>query len=215
MKSYSDYKDLFNDVYNNFIVILNELEKIYPIQKISPNYKPYLAEYSDNVSNLQKSQDSLISAKNSLKMDLITLNKEIGTMNIKLSQLDKENDILLRINDDLDVTSGAPGELKQRVYLYNQAFVQNIVLFLALCGFIGLFVKIFPKDKASIINDKVSIIKDAAVKIGEAAVEKGSVAAQNVRESLPSVDDTAKSATKLVEKTIPTISSETDTKTKT
>lgn len=214
MKNYEEYRELINNEYNNFLILLNELEKIYVLQKTSPNYKPYLEEYNQDVDLLRASLDSLMSTKNSINRDLYLLNTEVSSMNEKLSKLEKENQILLETYDDLDTTSGAPGELKQRMYLYNQAFVQNIVLFLALCLFIGLFVKFYPKKTTGSVKESALKIGAFAEAVGAKAVETGRKIATKIEKEIPEIENTIRETTQSLKDTTANLSSDLDTDSK-
>lgn len=142
MQSYFDYKESLDESYLSILATLNELVKTYPIQKLSPNYKPYLDEYNENKENLEKSLSNLISVRNSIKKDLLLLNTDVSSTNNNLTKIDKENDYLLEEKENIDDDSGAHGELEQKKYIYNEKLVQNILLVLAICVFIGIYFKV-------------------------------------------------------------------------
>ena len=142
MQNYLEYKESLDETYLTILANLNELEKIYPMQKLAPNYKPYLDEYNQSKENLEKSLTNLISIRNSIKKDLLSLNSNVSGINKNLTKIDEENESMLEEKQNLDDNSGAPGELQQKNNIYKEKLLQNIYLILAIFLFIGIYFRV-------------------------------------------------------------------------
>jgi hypothetical protein len=136
------YKELINKAYIEFDVALQEMSKSYPDYKIDPTNKEYLTEYNLDQKNLETAKASIFSYRNQLEKDSNDIQAINSRVNKNITKLNNENAKLLRkLNTLENQNSGAEGELYDKEYIYNEIYIENIILLLVIFGGIILYTK--------------------------------------------------------------------------
>ena len=136
------YKELINKAYIEFDVALQEMSKSYPDYKIDPTNKEYLTEYNLDQKNLETAKASIFSYRNQLEKDSNDIQARNLRVNKNITKLNNENAKLLRkLNTLENQNSGAEGELYDKEYIYNEIYIENIILLLVIFGGIILYTK--------------------------------------------------------------------------
>lgn len=137
IKTPNEYKQHLNFLYNNYLNLLDIISKNFIDYKINPRHKEFLTDYRNNINNLVKLENEIISTKNKLKNSTNNIQKKINILNKKTHNLNKKNKILLKQLNNLENQDfAASGELENRQKIYYEKLSQNIILFIILLLFI-------------------------------------------------------------------------------
>ena len=140
------YQTKLTTEYTNFNLVLNELQRTYPLQQLNPSKS--VTEYILDNSKYQSSQAKLFSIKNKLEVDS--------------QYLQVKNDDIIQQIDDLDISitkntailanlvngdNGASGALSDINYRYNEKLIYNFLLGIIISSAVFVYYK-----KTSIMN---------------------------------------------------------------
>ena len=121
------YSNELTTEYKNYDLILDEIQKTYPLYKINP--KTDGNEYILDKTNYLSTQAKLFSIKNNLQNDSKILQNNNNDIIEKINNLEdsiqKNKDILSNL---INNNNGASGSLSDMNYLYNIKLSYNIIL---------------------------------------------------------------------------------------
>jgi hypothetical protein len=120
-----DYNSELNSAYNTYNIALEEMSKSYIDYKLNNNS----SEYNLDRGNLEKAKTDIYQYSSDIQNASETTKKKILELNEKIATINAENKKLsskLTILDEQD--SGAVGALEDKTNVYNELYIQNIVL---------------------------------------------------------------------------------------
>lgn len=142
------YTQLEKD-YKSFITASQNVIHSYPLYKIG-NSKGQ--SYNSDNNDLGASKTMIFNFQNNLNGYQTNIDNHIIELNRKIIKINKENDILTKeFNSLQNLNSGAEGELIEKRYLYNELYIQNIVLLLVLIVSVGIY---FTNDINNVTDSK-------------------------------------------------------------
>lgn len=128
----------FESLYQRFNMSLEEMSKSYPAYKLGTNktlFPNNKQVFTSIQSNLIEQQQLLINSAQKNKQQLDELNDLITSVNTENSTLMK------KLNTFGSADLAAEGELKIQKVLYNELYIQNVILVLLVLLYTGLFIK--------------------------------------------------------------------------
>jgi hypothetical protein len=135
MKAPKEYEDKIMELGQHYYHVLDGLIKLYPQYKVNPNVQNILKEYTSDKETFLDLQEELFLLKNNIEKDSEDLEKQIVSMNTKITVAERNN---VRLTDELAriKNSGQAAEqlLQDTQYLHNEDLTANIVLFLVIIG---------------------------------------------------------------------------------
>ena len=132
------FENEFEDLYEMFNMSLEEMSKSYPAYKLGTNKTLFTKNkqaFTSIQSNLIEQQQLLINSAQKNKQQLDELNDQITFVNTENSTLMK------KLNTFGSADLAAEGELKIQKVLYNELYIQNVILVLLVLLYTGLFIK--------------------------------------------------------------------------
>ena len=134
-KAPSYYEKKIKELNQRYYLVLDELVKLFPKNKMFPNYLAYSKPFTNDMSNLIKLQADFFLFKNNLESDIDTLDKEIKNINEQIENLEQENKQLTKRLESLQNSNNAShGMLSDTKLLYNQKLLGNWLLFALIVG---------------------------------------------------------------------------------
>ena len=131
MKTPKQYSEEIMDLGGHFYQVLDGLIKKYPQYKVLPNDESISTDYTIDKEALIKLQEDLFLLKNSIQKDIEDLEKQVVSMDTKITVAEKNN---LRLQNELtrisDLGDSAEKLLQDTQYLHNEDLASNIILFL-------------------------------------------------------------------------------------
>ena len=120
-----EYNSELNSLYNTFNITLDEMSKSYIDYKLNNDSK----EYNLDKGNLEKAKTEIYKYSNDIQSASENMKRKIIELNRLITMIDTQNQQLsskLSILDEQD--SGAVGALQDKTNVYNELYIQNIVL---------------------------------------------------------------------------------------
>jgi len=142
----SGFEKEFDSLYQMFNMSLEELSVSYPSYKLGINKTAYgkdKQQFTSIQSNLFEQQQLLIRSSEKTQQQLNKLNERITSVNTENARR------LNRLNTFGSADLAAEGELKNQKVLYNELYIQNIVLVLLVLLYAGIFIKKSTKSTKS------------------------------------------------------------------
>jgi chromosome segregation ATPase len=134
-KTPSYYENTIKELNQRYYLVLDEIVKLFPKQKMYPKYLAYSKPFTNDMTNLNKLQTDFFLFKNSLESDIESLDKDIKLTNEEIDNLEHENKKLSATLESLKNSNNAShGMLEDTKLLYNQQLFGNTLLFLILLG---------------------------------------------------------------------------------
>ena len=134
-KTPSYYENTIKELNQRYYLVLDEIVKLFPKQKMYPKYLAYSKPFTNDMTNLNKLQTDFFLFKNSLESDIESLDKDIKKTNEEIDNLEHENKKLSATLESLKNSNNAShGMLEDTNLLYNQQLFGNTLLFLILLG---------------------------------------------------------------------------------
>lgn len=135
VKSPSYYSDKLKELNTNFLMVLDELVKMYPIYKANPDYPEYQNMYARDSGNFQDAKKNLFLLKNSIEKDSETVNMSVKKMNAIIDVLEKENSKLRKTyNISSSSVHSSEGLINQKQEVYNEKLLNLIFLIIGVAG---------------------------------------------------------------------------------
>ena len=120
-----DYDSKLNSAYNTFNMSLEEMSKSYIDYKLNDKSN----EYNLDRGNLEKAKTEIYQYSNDIQTASENTKRKIVELNRKIANINADNRRLsskLSLLDQQD--SGAIGALQDKTNVYNELYIQNIVL---------------------------------------------------------------------------------------
>ncbi len=131
--SYYDKK--IKELDQRFYLVLDELKKSYPIYKVYPDNPEYENIYSNDISNMEKTNIDIFSLKKSIDKDSIILNRIIKHRNKLITKKKEENkELKKQLENLLSGANSSTGMIDQKQDIYNMQFFHLVILGLSALG---------------------------------------------------------------------------------
>lgn len=131
--SYYDKK--INELDQRFYLVLDEMKKSYPNYKVYPDNPEYENIYSNDVSNIEKTNMDIFSLKKSLDKDSILLNKMIQNKNKQITRKKEENKKLkTELENLISGANSSSGMISQKESVYNMELFHLGIITLSVLG---------------------------------------------------------------------------------
>lgn len=152
MKTPEEYKKTIRNLDKDYYFALDGLIKNYPRFKVFPHNEKDTSEYSVEQEGLLMLQEQLFLLKNGIQRNIEDLEKDIASMDYKITIAERNN---LRLKEELDRLKNKEGAseqlLKDTQYLHNEDLTSNIILFIIIIGLsIGFYNSNFRKNKSRV-----------------------------------------------------------------
>ena len=138
MNSYSPpsyYDTSLKDLNKRYYSVIENLAKYFPRNKLYPDYKAYSDPFNRETSEFNKIQTDFFLFKNNLESDIDNLDKDIQSVNERISNTEKENKTLdARLASLRNSNDASYGILQDTKLLYNQMLTGNWLMFFILIG---------------------------------------------------------------------------------
>jgi hypothetical protein len=134
-KEPSFYEKKIKELNQRYYLVLDELVKLFPKNKMYPKYLAYSKPFTTDMSNLIKLQTDFFLFKNELASDIDFVDKNIRRVNEQIENIEDENKELSKTLESLQNSNNASdGMLSDTKLLYNQKLLGNWLLVLILLG---------------------------------------------------------------------------------
>ena len=131
--SYYDKK--IKELDQRFYLVLDELKKSYPIYKVYPDNPEYENIYSNDISNMEKTNIDIFSLKKSIDKDSIILNRIIKHRNKLITKKKEENkELKKQLENLLSGANSSTGMIDQKQDIYNMQFFHLVIVGLSALG---------------------------------------------------------------------------------
>lgn len=135
MNTPSYYDTTLKDLNKRYYSVIENLAKYFPRNKLYPDYKAYSDPFNRETSEFNKIQTDFFLFKNNLESDIDNLDKDIQSVNERITNTEKENKTLdARLASLRNSNDASHGMLQDTKLLYNQMLTGNWLLFFILIG---------------------------------------------------------------------------------
>jgi len=135
MKAPQEYEHKIMELGEHYYHVLDGLIKMYPQYKVNPNVQHIIKAYTLDEETFLNLQEDLFLLKNNIEKDSEDLEKQIISMDTKITVAERNN---VRLTDELSRIkksgNAAVQLLQDRQYLHNEELTTNVVLFLFIIG---------------------------------------------------------------------------------
>jgi hypothetical protein len=129
------YDKKINELNQRFYLVLDELKKSYPTYKVYPDNPEYENIYSNNISNMEKTNMDIFSLKQQIDKDSIKINKIIKQKNIDITRKKNENEELKKELESLmNGANSSTGMIGQKQSIYNMELFNLVIVVLSVLG---------------------------------------------------------------------------------
>ena len=131
----SYYDTTLKDLNKRYYSVIENLAKYFPRNKLYPDYKAYSDPFNRETSEFNKIQTDFFLFKNNLESDIDNLDKDIQSVNERITNTEKENKTLdARLASLRNSNDASYGILQDTKLLYNQMLTGNWLMFFILIG---------------------------------------------------------------------------------
>ena len=131
----SYYDTSLKDLNKRYYSVIENLAKYFPRNKLYPDYKAYSDPFNRETSEFNKIQTDFFLFKNNLESDIDNLDKDIQSVNERITNTEKENKTLdARLASLRNSNDASYGILQDTKLLYNQMLTGNWLMFFILIG---------------------------------------------------------------------------------
>lgn len=123
------YEDDFNNEYDNYKIIVDNIQKIYPNYRLDEQNTNLTNELADDNSNLSQSHSRLFLLKNNLDNDSTKLRSINNNMIDQINELDKDIEKLKKkYNNLLNSNNAAKYAIYDFRFSYIEQLIYNVIL---------------------------------------------------------------------------------------
>lgn len=136
-KSPSYYDKKIKELNIRFYLVLHELKKSYPNYKVYPDNPEYENIYSNDISNMEKTNMDIFSLRKSIDKDSIILNKIIKIKNEIITIKKNKNELLKHELENLVLGANSSyGMISEKQSVYNDELANLGIFILSVLGII-------------------------------------------------------------------------------